>query len=154
MRPHDIKCRLCGHRYNDPEGCEVCVLAKKNIIWPESDLPLLESLAAQGIRLIEQNMNRLEEDMAAGTGSFPFEKHIRMACDLNRALTAILGEARKLEDKAAREVSNKSLAEKAEMMLDWLVHELPQEHQERFLESAIKALQEKNTLLIGATDDD
>jgi hypothetical protein len=131
----------------------VCVPAKKNIIWPESDLPLLESLAAQGIRLIEVNMNRLEKDMAEGTGSFPFEKHIRMACDLNRALTAILGEARKLEDKAAREVSNKSLAEKSEMLLDFVVHELPQEHQERFLAACIEQLQAK-TQLLEAPDDE
>lgn len=149
MRPHDIKCRLCGHRYNDPSGCEICEPAKRNIIWPESDMPILESLAAQGIRLIEENMNRLENDMRASTSALPYEKHIKHACDLNRALTAILGEARKLEDKARQEVSNKSLAEKAEMMLDWLVYELPQEHQEKFLRAAVERLQAKE---LGAPD--
>lgn len=146
MRKHDIKCRLCGHRYNDPHGCEVCVQAKQQIMWPASELPILESLAAQSIRLLEANMDRLEEDMNKMEHSLPYHQHIKFACDLARALTSILGEARKLEDKAKSEMQGKPLAEKVELMLDWLVHELPQEHQQHFLEAAVEMLHQKHLL--------
>lgn len=133
MRPADIKCRLCGKHYGEPEGCPTCTAAKRNIDWPamaDSGVDLLP-LAQQAIRLMKINLDRLEHDMTQSLGGRTdhyYEPHANQAMKLGRSLSFMLAEARKLEERDEKKVANMSFGEKVELYFEFL-NSLPQEHQ-------------------------
>ena len=143
MRPHDIVCRCCQERYNSTEfGCDICLPAKTNIIWPEHDLPMLESVLAQSLRTVTELADDLEADIKDARktrGRKCFPDHVKAAKMLADANTSLVGEARKLRKEEAQTVKNLSWDEKAELMVG-TVEAMPDEKRRVFLERMVARL--------------
>ena len=141
MRPSDIKCRICGRHYGEPEGCPTCRQAKANIVWPaeaESEIDLL-GMSRKALRLIEMNLDRLERDMTRWSKAdteegFYNPTQAKEAAMLGRSFAFMLAEARKLEDRDEKKVALMGYAERVELFMDFL-DSLPQEHQRNVIRS-------------------
>jgi len=136
MRPHDIQCRCCHERYNSTEfGCDICLPAKQNIIWPEADLPLLESILAHSIRLVSELAEDLEHEIKAARkkrGRMAYLEHVKIAKMLSDANTTLVAEARKLRKEESQVAKNLSWDQKAEMIVN-VVDTMPSDKRANFL---------------------
>jgi hypothetical protein len=138
---------MCQKTYNLEQGCVFCEQAKKHIIWPDefsSDLNSLDSMAAQSIRILQANLDRLERDMDSTPTKGFYDKHAVQAGQLARAMATILSEARKLEDRNAKAVQRMGYEERAELFLDF-VEQLPPELKNKTLGKAVRMLEADNS---------
>lgn len=120
MRPNDIVCKICRERYNTSEfGCDICIPAKEAIIWPKAELPILESILAQNIRINEALANELEKEIKATIkkrgGVHP--SHVGTAKSLTLANVQLVAEARKLRKEDQEQAARLSWDEKVELIV-------------------------------------
>lgn len=127
-------------RYSQPEGCVVCDPAKRNIIWPKEDLPVLGSINAQAIRIIETELEYIEQEQRESLGGkkgMPSKERIGSINQLTRALTGLISEGRKLEDKEESRIRNLSQRERALLLVE-AYFELSQEERKWMLDQQVQ----------------
>jgi hypothetical protein len=123
MQPSDIKCRCCGEHYNLEIGCDICIPAKTNIIWPEVYLPILESILEQNIRINQECANDVETEIKERRRNKRTGADIRLinaAQKLSNANTGLVSEARKLRKEAAADVASLSRGQKIELLMGFV----------------------------------
>ena len=139
MRLADIRCRQCHKRYTDTEGCVTCLGAKKNLILPERDLPVLESVAAQLITVIEHEIAIVEKEQNSRVSIRSDPDRVKAITALSASMVRVLSEARQLQKQNMAKVQDMTLDEKAELVLEFAA-DLPPEHQRRLGERMVRIL--------------
>jgi hypothetical protein len=136
MRAKDIICRLCRVRYNEREGCDVCAPAKRAMILPDKEIPVLESVAAASIFALEQEVDHLRRHLTEcrDQGKQPSAEALKVFADLQRTLVGALREARQIERANAATVAKLSYSQKVELILEF-IEDLPAEHQEALVQA-------------------
>lgn len=136
MTPNEILCRCCQQPYDVPEGCAICEVAKKNIVWPslaeDTEAHDLTRLARRTVRLLESNVQRLEHSMKHAATREYYPAHGREAAALAKAMAAVLTEARKLEQHEAQRVKTGTFEDQVGIWTEWVLS-LPREYQAKVL---------------------
>ena len=136
MTPDQIVCRCCQNTYEVIEGCAICETAKANIIWPalkeDNEAADLANLSRRTLRLLASNIKRLEHSMTTSVTREYYPAHGREAAALAKAMSAILTEARKLEEREEKRVKAATFDEQVDIWHDWF-GSLPREHKVRVL---------------------
>lgn len=138
----ELRCRLCDYLYSDEEGCETCVPAKRTIVWP-SDVTAGRSAEVVGwevVKVLRRHLERIrkEERDLKHRGLSP--QLVDAAVKIGNALTKLIAELRKMEDREREDVRNMSDEKKLRLMLDHVAN-LPRAVREQFLTEAVRMLQ-------------
>ncbi len=151
FRPCDIVCGLCQKGFHLPDGCRICEPCKANILWPAVDpthMPDMQTAIARTMNTCLEMLGRFEEEAGLGKAKgeslgarkqMAFGKWANQIATITKALTAAVGEARKLDAKHRHDFSRMNFEDKTIAICKW-VHHLPGDYKGIFGKSVAKVL--------------